>query len=355
MNVAVYMKEAVCLPPGLLVGSGLLVRRLQVKMSSISQRLYGELTASSSVLVFRTAAHNFEAGVTTSRVAEGHSPSVAFCRGAKRHIAAGSALALAAVDSPRLSQISVLGTSRPTHLCEISRREPLPGMLMLQLTVKTISELSMHLRCTACGKVREGSACHCAAPALSGAGSNGAASFETEMQMHVTDGTGVARLVVQGRLVWAVLNATAADAARAATARCGPLRCSRPFGSQKWWRCISDGSGQWQCGAGLNLDANARSALTAMWPTAASWQREVIAHCKASWAAKDEGIKMTNIHVSSVQHKTMLPVPDPKWDLALSAYELAPLAARTELERALQAGVDGDAQAALYSALTDVQ
>lgn len=382
--------QASDLPPGLLPGCTLLLRRLEV-VPSQKGSLYAKLTSASRVTAYRCAAHNFDdfdeaaTGTGTSTAADvlaaGCAPVApgsasragggAMSAGGSRVAAAilasggrggsrlgagmpatasGIADGAAAIDSPRLSQAAVLTRSTPTLLCELTPHgPPIQGLLRLLLTVKQVYDISLLLRCCTCGDVRVGSSCRCPHGNASsraqqhGCGSGGhVANLEVEIKVDVTDGTGRAYLLAKGKAMWALLQCSQGkiDRLRSAVEASGPLSCRALPGSATVRECLSLGRGQWQCGSGLNISDAHRTALDGVWPSHAHWQRECVVHCRPPLRPHTPTVREASITIAKTATKVLQ--PETRF-FTLVASELAPLAACDmpgEVERTLGPGGD---------------
>ncbi len=217
-------------------------------------------------------------------------------------------------------------------------------MLRLRLTVLCVQRLELRLRCLACGHAFAGPTCaQCPAAARGGARA-AAAPFEAELGARVTDGTGEAYLEACGRHVWTLLQASDAivRGARDATARCGPLVAAQ----RDWWECLTRGGGAWTCAEGFAIGDAGHAALARLWPSAARWQREVVAHCKP--ARTPSGAPQTGRAIR-VAGKSV-PSLRPEKSIGLVACEVTPVNMQMEAERMLaepEAGWPGPGRVAL--------
>ena len=393
-ELTVYVEAGVEMPPGLLPSCTLHIRAMELRTAAASGNTYGRLTVVSQVTAYRCAAHNFDgmdeaapapakptlvtpaargagavapnisrslsAGPVSAQPASNipHSASAAplarsgvgtgscssdhihrRCSPAVAATATGVSDGAAAVDSPRLSQASVLSRSTPTMLSELRPYgPPLPGLLKLLVTIKEVYEVHLSLTCCACNQLRNGRTCRCMTAR--------AASLHVEIKVGVTDGTGIATLVAKGKCMWALLQCPSStiDGIRTAVEACGPLSCKNQGSGYGSRQCLTLAGGLWQCGAGLQISPAYRGVLDAMWP---SFARECVVHCGCPSRPSAPTIKSQGVRVSKASIPMLHMHPDEhKTRLTLTATDLMPLAACDmpgELERTLAVGLDTSA------------
>lgn len=246
--------------------------------------------------------------------------------------ASGVSDGASAVDSPRLSQASVLSRSTPVLLHDLGPYgPPLPGLLKLVVTIKEVYEVSLYLTCCQCEDTRVGGSCRCTKAR--------AANLHAEAKVGVTDGTGIATLVAKGRCLWALLQCSPAtiDCVRAAVEASGPLSCrSQNLAGGGKRECLSFAGGLWRCGPGLNISDAHRRALDAMWPSLA---RECVVHCGCPGRPAVPAVRSQGVRVSKATVPMLHLQPDEgRSRHTLVATDLTPLVACDlpgELERAL--------------------
>ena len=294
------------LPPGMLPGCGLVISDVRLRSSQQTGLLYGELSTTSVIQVFRIAAHDFGA---TADV--------------------------------RLMQVAA-ATCAPEHahakLADIAPNGPTPlPVLRLVLTVRAIYSITLWIVCSSCSEERLGDRCRC--PSTVAGRRNDDTEMAAELDADVTDGTGRATLRCNGRLVWQLLQASnnAIKAVQRAVSASGPLRCQRASPHE----CLSSGCGQWSCGASL-CDAN-RQALAALWLPSALWQRQFAVGCMLGSRASEPSCKREPIQLAGGEKVVML--RPPKYT-QLIACELQPVMPRTEAERVRRTLVQEDLKAA---------
>ena len=143
--------------------------------------------------------------------------------------ASGVSDGASAVDSPRLSQASVLSRSTPVLLHDLGPYgPPLPGLLKLVVTIKEVYEVSLYLTCCQCEDTRVGGSCRCTKAR--------AANLHAEAKVGVTDGTGIATLVAKGRCLWAPASVLAGHDRLRARSRRGewPAQLPQPESCRRW-------------------------------------------------------------------------------------------------------------------------
>ena len=217
--------------------------------------------------------------------------------------------------------------SADAMLCELAPTERgkklARRVLRLRLTLKTISEIHVKLRCSACGAICCGRRCLCAS-------GQRPLSFEVEMECSVADGSGKGYLKATGTLVWALLQSSSSMVRdlRGVAAASGPLSC-KP--TQGYGQCLREGRGQWFCGAGQILSAADKRVLTTLWDAAAHAQREFVVHARVVRMANTAAAKRGSIQVSREAVPTLFPEAAP----TLVACHVDPLRPCDELLRLL--------------------
>jgi hypothetical protein len=198
-------------PPGCLVGSGVVLSGALPRLSS-SSHFYLSLDERSGIALQRAASADVAPAVQQGGGAGAGGAGVADGETAG---GVGTQAQLA----PPPSALAALSGCQDAMLARLPRGQ---GILRLQLTVLTVWDLHLAMRCHACGTRRDGRLCQCVG---GGDDAPGGALFEAHATVKVTDGSGEAYLDLSGRLVWALLQCSSSvvEGVRAVTRVSGPL------------------------------------------------------------------------------------------------------------------------------------
>ena len=136
-----------------------------------------------------------------------------------------------------------------------------------------------------------------------------------------------------GRAVWTLLQASPSSVAavRSVAEVAGPLSCKR---NPLKFQCLTRGKGEWQCGAELLIDEQARQALNSMWPSAPCWQRDFEAHVMVGRRPVSPVLQHT--YETIEKQRVKMVSFDPKV-VKVIAYDLTSRSASVELEQSLEA------------------
>ena len=352
-------------PPGLLVGSRLLVRRAHPRVSRSTGKLYLKLDATTEMIHIddgdgATDAHAHAHAHAHRHGHAGAGAGAGAHAGAHRH--AGGVAAADSMGSA--GSAGSAGSGGPTLLSTLLSGCGARGggVHRLHLSLRKIYSVELRWRCSGCNEIMCGRRCACgtaeppppptttttttttrtASPAAARAAvwSDGRPRlFEVHVQAEVTDGSGVAYLDASGEAAWGLLQCSAAviDGLRAAAAACGPLSHRHEFRPAATSSCLSLGTALWQCGAEQRIDDTSRAALARAVPAGARWHREFVCRCRttrsASNAWKRDRFRLKGAEQTATGGEYETFVPEAR--LTLQALHVAPHNAGLELRRLL--------------------